>query len=334
MEGPEIQFAEAVIDNGRSAPAPSASRPAASPSRPPAPPSPTSTARRRCCRHHGRQAPEGPVRLLPADDRRRGADVRGRQDPRLVLPPRGPPQHRRHPHLPPDRPPAAPAFVKGLRNEVQVVITVLSLHPDHHYDVLAINAASMSTQLSGLPFSGPIGGVRVALIDGQWVAFPNYSRARARRLRHGRRRPRRDRRRRLDDVAIMMVEAEATETPGTSSRTRASARRPRRSWPQGLEAAKPFIAALVRGPGRAGRAGRQADPGVPDLPGLPGRRLRRRRGAPRRRPRPHALQIADKQERESRLDEIKAAVVGRSSPSSSRVARRSSPPRTARCRRS
>ena len=88
--------------------------------------------------------------------------------------------------------PLRPTFVKGLRNEVQVVITVLSLNPDHQYDVLAINAASPSTQLSGLPFSGPIGGVRVALIDGQWVAFPNFSRAPSARLRHGRRRPRRD----------------------------------------------------------------------------------------------------------------------------------------------
>ena len=64
--------------------------------------------------------------------------------------------------------PLRPSFVKGLRNEVQVVITVLSIHPDHQYDVLAINAASLSTQISGLPFSGPIGGVRVSLIDGQW----------------------------------------------------------------------------------------------------------------------------------------------------------------------
>ena len=60
--------------------------------------------------------------------------------------------------------PLRPSFVKGLRNEVQVVITVLALDPDHAYDVLAINAASASTQLSGLPFSGPIGGTRVALI--------------------------------------------------------------------------------------------------------------------------------------------------------------------------
>src|SRR5580692_6555481 len=71
--------------------------------------------------------------------------------------------------------PLRPSFVKGLRNEVQVVITVMALDPDHLYDVIAINAASMSTQLAGLPFSGPIGAVRVAHIDDQWVAFPYHS---------------------------------------------------------------------------------------------------------------------------------------------------------------
>ena len=86
--------------------------------------------------------------------------------------------------------PLRPTFKKGLRNEVQVVITVMALDPDQPYDVLAINAASLSTQLSGLPFSGPVGGVRVALIEGQWVAFPTHSAARERRLRHGRRRSR------------------------------------------------------------------------------------------------------------------------------------------------
>ena len=49
--------------------------------------------------------------------------------------------------------PLRPSFVKGLRNEIQVVVTVMSLNPDHLYDVVAINAASMSTQIAGLPFS-------------------------------------------------------------------------------------------------------------------------------------------------------------------------------------
>ena len=71
--------------------------------------------------------------------------------------------------------PLRPSFTDGLRNEIQVVITVLALNPDVLYDVLAINAASASTQIAGLPFSGPIAGVRVALIEGQWVAFPTHS---------------------------------------------------------------------------------------------------------------------------------------------------------------
>ena len=68
--------------------------------------------------------------------------------------------------------PLRPSFVDGLRNEVQIVITVLSIAPGEFYDALAINAASASTQISGLPFSGPIAGVRMVLIDGNWVAFP------------------------------------------------------------------------------------------------------------------------------------------------------------------
>ncbi|HXF01527.1 MAG TPA: polyribonucleotide nucleotidyltransferase, partial [Arthrobacter sp.] len=102
--------------------------------------------------------------------------------------------------------PLRPAFVKGLRNEVQIVVTVLAINPDVLYDVVAINASSMSTQLSGLPFSGPIGGVRVALVDGQWVAFPKHSeleRAVFSMVVAGRIAG--------DDVAIMMVEAEATD---------------------------------------------------------------------------------------------------------------------------
>ncbi|MFR9871717.1 polyribonucleotide nucleotidyltransferase, partial [Corynebacterium striatum] len=76
--------------------------------------------------------------------------------------------------------PLRPTFVKGLRNEVQVVVTVLSMAPEEYYDVIAINGASASTQLSGLPVSGAVGGVRMALIaddkhpKGQWVAFPNH----------------------------------------------------------------------------------------------------------------------------------------------------------------
>jgi len=134
--------------------------------------------------------------------------------------------------------PLRPSFIKGLRNEVQIVVTVMALDPDHMYDVIAINAASMSTQLAGLPFSGPIGGVRVALIDGQWVAFPNHSeleRATFDMVVAGRIAG--------DDVAIMMVEAEATTK--TISLIADGAGAPTEEVVgAGLEAAKPFIKTL------------------------------------------------------------------------------------------
>ncbi len=138
--------------------------------------------------------------------------------------------------------PLRPSFVSGLRNEVQVVITVLALDPDDAYDVLAINAASLSTQLSGLPFSGPIGGVRVALVDGQWVAFPKHSqmeRAVFDMVVAGRVVGSGD----SADVAIMMVEAEATE--GSWHLVSEGATKPTEEVvAAGLEAAKPFIAQL------------------------------------------------------------------------------------------
>jgi polyribonucleotide nucleotidyltransferase len=141
--------------------------------------------------------------------------------------------------------PLRPSFVKGLRNEVQVVITVLSLNPDHRYDVVAMNAASMSTQLSGLPFSGPIGSVRVALIDGQWVAFPHHSqmqRAVFDMVVAGRVVDTKD----GTDVAIMMVEAEATDNSWALITGENVAAPTEAVVAQGLEAAKPFIAELCR----------------------------------------------------------------------------------------
>jgi polyribonucleotide nucleotidyltransferase len=138
--------------------------------------------------------------------------------------------------------PLRPSFVKGLRNEIQIVETIMALHPEHLYDVVAINAASLSTQLAGLPFSGPIGGVRVALIKGQWVAFPTHSQLEdatfdmvvaGRVLDDG-------------DVAIMMVEAEST--PRTlrllADQSSGAVAPTEETVAQGLDAAKPFIRLL------------------------------------------------------------------------------------------
>jgi len=137
--------------------------------------------------------------------------------------------------------PLRPSFVKGLRNEVQVVETILSLDPQHPYDVVAINAASMSTKLSGLPFSGPIGATRMAHVDGTWIAFPTHEeleRATFDMVVAGRVLP-------DGDVAIMMVEAEATDH--TMKLVAEGAPRPTEEVVAGgLEQAKPAIRELCR----------------------------------------------------------------------------------------
>ena len=155
--------------------------------------------------------------------------------------------------------PLRPAFTKGIRNEVQVVVTVLTYNPDEIYNTFAINAASASTSLSGAPFSGPIGGVRVALIDGQWVCFPKYSQ-----LENavfdmavaGRIVTKADG---TEDVAIMMVEAEATDSSWKLIKEDGQTAPTEEVVAQGLEAAKPFIAALCKAQADlAARAGKPA----------------------------------------------------------------------------
>src|SRR5262245_43946522 len=137
--------------------------------------------------------------------------------------------------------PLRPSFVKGLRNEIQVVETVLALDPAHPYDVVAINAASMSTKLAGLPFSGPIGATRMAHVEGQWVAFPTHEElevATFDMVVAGRALP-------DGDVAIMMVEAEATEN--TVALVAGGSPAPTEEIVAGgLEAAKPAIRELCR----------------------------------------------------------------------------------------
>jgi polyribonucleotide nucleotidyltransferase len=200
--------------------------------------------------------------------------------------------------------PLRPTFADGLRNEIQVVVTVLSLHPQDPYDVLAINAASASTQISGLPFSGPVGGVRVALIDGQWVAFPTYEQLEravfdmvvAGRIAE-------------DDVAIMMVEAEATTQ--TIDLVAGGATAPTEEVvASGLEAAKPFIRTLCEAQQQLADSAAKPVGEFPTYPAyqpdaldavsdvISGELAK-------------ALTIADKQARESRLDELKAEVLDR-----------------------
>ncbi|GCD91828.1 polyribonucleotide nucleotidyltransferase [Nocardioides sp. LS1] len=199
--------------------------------------------------------------------------------------------------------PLRPTFKKGLRNEVQVVITVMALNPDTPYDVLAINAASISTQLSGLPFSGPVGGVRVALIEGQWVAFPTHSQLEdavfdmvvAGRVTD------------TGDVAIMMVEAEATEQTWTL--VQGGVQAPTEEVVAGgLDAAKPFIKQLVEAQQELANVAAKPVQEFPifldyedDVYDAVEASVKADLAA--------AMTIADKQEREAKTDELKAALL-------------------------
>ncbi|MBS2965322.1 polyribonucleotide nucleotidyltransferase [Actinocrinis puniceicyclus] len=215
--------------------------------------------------------------------------------------------------------PLRPSFAKGLRNEIQIVATVMALNPDHLYDVVAINAASASTQLAGLPFSGPIGGVRVALIPGaegdehngaaQWVAFPTHSElagavfdmvVAGRVLEDG-------------DVAIMMVEAEATTA--TIELVKGGAQAPTEEIvAEGLEAAKPFIKVLCQAQAELARQAAQHPTGARPAAEFPryldyqqdvfeavAEAVSADLAA--------ALTIAGKQEREAEQDRVKAVAI-------------------------
>ncbi|OBA88572.1 polyribonucleotide nucleotidyltransferase [Mycobacteriaceae bacterium 1482268.1] len=200
--------------------------------------------------------------------------------------------------------PLRPSFVGGLRNEIQVVVTILSLDPNDLYDVLAINAASASTQLAGLPFSGPVGGTRVALIDGTWVAFPTVEqleRAVFDMVVAGRVVG--------DDVAIMMVEAEATEK--VIELVGAGAQAPTETVvAEGLEAAKPFIRVLCEA--QQALADRAAKP-TGEYPVFPdyGDDVYYSVSSVATDALSQALTIAGKTERNDRTDEIKVEVLER-----------------------
>ncbi|MBN6037886.1 polyribonucleotide nucleotidyltransferase [Amycolatopsis sp. 195334CR] len=200
--------------------------------------------------------------------------------------------------------PLRPSFTDGLRNEIQIVITVQSLNPDDPYDVLAINAASASTQISGLPFSGPIGGVRVALVEDQWVAFPTWKqleKATFNMVVAGRIVG--------DDVAIMMVEAEATEA--TLELVAGGAKAPNEQVvAEGLEAAKPFIRVLCEAQQELAKVA--AKP-VADFPLYPAYQADAYDAvaAAATDELTKALAIAGKQDRDNATDEVKAAVLAK-----------------------
>ncbi|GGS46494.1 polyribonucleotide nucleotidyltransferase [Planobispora rosea] len=204
--------------------------------------------------------------------------------------------------------PLRPSFVKGLRNEIQVVATIMALNPDHLYDVVAINAASLSTQLAGLPFSGPIGGVRVALIEGQWIAFPTHSELEnatfdmvvaGRVLEDG-------------DVAIMMVEAESTRD--TLKLVAEGAVAPtEETVAEGLEASKRFIKVLCDAQSKLAQVAAKETAEYPVFLDYQDDVLEAVTGAVKTEL-AAALTIAGKQEREAELDRVKTLAAEKVAP--------------------
>src|SRR5207302_2051070 len=103
--------------------------------------------------------------------------------------------------------PLRPSFPEGFRNEVQVISTIIGADLENPHDVASINGASAALMVSGIPFDGPIGAVRMAHRDGTWHAHPTYQEGDASTFElvvAGRRTD-------AGDIAIMMVEAGGTE---------------------------------------------------------------------------------------------------------------------------
>jgi polyribonucleotide nucleotidyltransferase len=141
--------------------------------------------------------------------------------------------------------PLRPSFPSDFRNEVQVIATILGVDLVNPHDVASINGASAALTVSGIPFNGPIGAVRLAHHDGEWIAHPTYEEGDESTFEivvAGRK---------LDaepgggaDVAIMMVEAGGTENSWKLYEDGAT-KVTEETIAEGLEVAKRWIAASI-----------------------------------------------------------------------------------------
>jgi polyribonucleotide nucleotidyltransferase len=196
--------------------------------------------------------------------------------------------------------PLRPSFPKGMRNEIHVVATIMSTDMENLSDVLAINGASAAVQLAGIPFSGPVGAVRLGRKAGDWIVNPTYGdleECTFDMVVAGRQNE-------AGGVDILMVEAEATEQAVRLMEETGAPKPTEEALGLALELAKTHIATacqlqveLVR---QAGAQPREyplfAEYGE-DVAGAV-------RGAVETQVR-EAITIADKAEREARLDELK-----------------------------
>ncbi len=138
--------------------------------------------------------------------------------------------------------PMRPSFAEDFRDEVQIVLTVLSVDMANPYDVPGMNAASLATLLAGLPFEGPIGAVRMGLIDGTWAVNPTFQdleEATFDAVVAGRRNDR-------GEIDILMIEGEAPDNTWTLLHGDRGAVAPTEEVvAEGLEAAKRAIAEMI-----------------------------------------------------------------------------------------
>jgi len=136
--------------------------------------------------------------------------------------------------------PLRPSFPSDFRNEVQVIATILGSDQENPHDVVSINGASAALTVSGIPFNGPIGAVRMAHRDGEWVAHPTYEEGADSTFQlvvAGRRTE-------TGEIAIMMVEAGGTEASHALYESGAP-KVTEEVIAQGLEASKQWIGASI-----------------------------------------------------------------------------------------
>ncbi|MCJ7436394.1 MAG: polyribonucleotide nucleotidyltransferase [Acidimicrobiia bacterium] len=204
--------------------------------------------------------------------------------------------------------PLRPSFPADFRNEVQVIATVMGADMENPHDIASINGASAALMVSGIPFNGPIGAVRIARVDDEWIAHPTYHEGAesifemvvaGRKLHDG-------------DVAVMMVEAGGTAgsfekyaegTPKVNEETIAD----------GLEWSKQWILASIELQLELVKKVQEANGPIETIAYTPNLDYQddafdaiadEAREAPG-----EALAIADKNDRNRRLDEIRDAAI-------------------------
>lgn len=207
--------------------------------------------------------------------------------------------------------PLRPAFPEDFRNEVQLVSTILGVDLINPHDIMSINASSCALYISGMPFEGPVGATRLAHLDGKWIANPTYQQGEestfelvvaGRQINDG------------NDVAIMMVEAGAT--PGAFKKFAAGAPKiTEEVLIEGLEESKKWISAAIEIQRELKKAVEAENGPIASIEYTPNvdytPEIMEAVKAAVQSDTESAMVIADKHDRNMRLDEIKAELVAK-----------------------